>query len=148
MHEYSVFYQVLVKLHQDARRLRPGRRAGMVNLAVLVAVDKSLAVGPAHGGFGPIRYGASVRECGEVTLGGQVVTLVIRVVVQNLSELLAGDAGCGMEGSVPVDGSHSGDSGPINGVAVPALSVHVCVGVAQVLAGDVRLTLQIKSPQS
>ena len=92
MHEYSVFYQVLVKLHQDARRLRPGRRAGVVNLAVLVAVDKSLAVGPAHGGFGPIRYGASVRECGEVTLGGQVVTLVIRVVVQNLSELLAGNA--------------------------------------------------------
>ena len=92
MHEYSVFYQVLLKLHQDARRLRPGRRAGVVNLAVLVAVDKSLAVGPAHGGFRPIRYGLAVGELAQIALCGQVAALVLCVVVEHLGELLAGNA--------------------------------------------------------
>src|SRR5699024_2864101 len=92
--------QLLVEPHQNASRLGTGGGASGLQSAVVVAVDECVAVGPGHGGEGPLLYGIAVGEGGKVALGGEVIVLVRCVVVEHLGEFLAGDGLIGTEGSV------------------------------------------------
>ena len=65
---HLLFYQVLIKPHQDACRLGADGGACRVDGAVVVAVNQLIAIGPGHGGFRPISYAAAVRELGKVAL--------------------------------------------------------------------------------
>ena len=97
-----LFYQVLVKFHQDAGRLGADSGASRVDGAIVVAVDQLVAVGPGHSSFLPIGYGVSARECAQIALCGQITALVLGIVEEHLGELLAGDAVCGLENAVPI----------------------------------------------
>ena len=63
-----LFYQVLVKPHEDTSRLGSGACTYGIDGTVVVAVNQLVAIGPFHGYLGPISYAAAVRELGKVAL--------------------------------------------------------------------------------
>ena len=57
-----LFYQVLVKAHQDTSRLGADGGASRVDGAIVMAVNQLVAVGPGHGGYSPILHGIAIEE--------------------------------------------------------------------------------------
>ena len=113
--------ECLCKPHKHFRRLRPGGGAARLQGAVIVAVDKGIAVGPGHGGKGPLLHGIPVGELRKVALSSQIGALVRDVVVQHLCELFTADGLIRAERAVLVAIHHAGGFRPGDGGLVPVI---------------------------